>query len=216
VYACSRAGRGLWTRINQEENPRLEVMTHPEPELSIFLVPTRVKGTHLSIGRDQGPRSERRRTSDYGSVSTFTRINQPAETDAESRVVVGVDGSAGAERALVLAAYEAAIRGALLHVVSAYEVSPTAGWPMPLSPFEESAAAIVSQSLAIAHAHYPDLVLKGEHRHGFAGNVLVESAKGASLLVVGSRGHSELTDLLIGSVSEHCVHHASCPTLIVH
>jgi nucleotide-binding universal stress UspA family protein len=59
-------------------------------------------------------------------------------------------------------------------------------------------------------------VTKGEHCHGFAGAVLVEAAKGASMLVVGSRGHSGLTDLLIGSVSEHCVHHATSPTLVVH
>ena len=116
----------------------------------------------------------------------------------------------------MLAAYEAGIRGALLHIVSAYAVPPSAGWVIvPLGPFEESAAAIVSQSLTEVHEHYPDLVTKGEYRHGYAGTVLVEAAKGASLLVVGSRGHSELTDLLIGSVSEHCAHHASCPTLIV-
>ena len=83
------------------------------------------------MGRDQGPRSERRRIGDHRPVTTFTHIIEPAETNAESRVVVGVDGSARAERALVLAAYEAAIRGALLHVVSAYEVAPTAGWAIP-------------------------------------------------------------------------------------
>lgn len=134
----------------------------------------------------------------------------------ELRVVVGVDGSPCAERALMLAAYEAGLRGALLHIVSAYEVPPSAGWVVvPIGPFEESAAAIVSQSLTKVHEHYPDLVTKGEHHHGYAGSVLVEAAKGATLLVVGSRGHSELTDLLIGSVSEHCVHHVTCPTLVV-
>lgn len=140
----------------------------------------------------------------------------PEETGGELRVVVGVDGSRCAERALMLAAYEAGLRGALLHIVSAYEASPSAGWVVvPLGPLEESAAAIVSQSLAVVEEHYPDLVTKGEHRHGFAGTVLVEAAKGASLLVVGSRGHSELTDLIVGSVSGHCAHHASCPTVIV-
>lgn len=148
-------------------------------------------------------------------MTTSTHANHPAEANAEFKVVVGVDGSACAEHALVLAAYEAALRGALLHVVSAFEVVPNASWAIPLGPLEESAAAIVSQSLAIANAHYPNLVTKGEHCHGYAANVLVEVAKSASLLVVGSRGHSQLTELLIGSVSEHCVHHASCPTLVV-
>ena len=82
---------------NQPAKTRLEVMAHPEPEFSISLILATVKGTHLSMGRDQGPRSERRRNGDYGSVTTFTHINRPAETGADPRVVVGVDGSAGAE-----------------------------------------------------------------------------------------------------------------------
>jgi nucleotide-binding universal stress UspA family protein len=148
------------------------------------------------------------------TMETATSTTVPEENSGELRVVVGVDGSACAERALMLAALEAGLRGALLHIVSAYATS--AGWVVvPLGPFEESAIAIVSQSLTKVHEHYPDLVTKGEHRFGYAGTVLVEAAKGASLLVVGSRGHSEFTDLLIGSVSEHCSHHASCPTLIV-
>jgi nucleotide-binding universal stress UspA family protein len=139
------------------------------------------------------------------------------EPTGELRVVVGVDGSAFANRALLLAAYETALRGALLHVVSAYEIPPVAEWlVVPLGPFEETAAAVVSQALTEVHEQYPELVTKGEHRPGSAGRVLVEAAQGASLLVVGSRGHSELTDLLIGSVSEYCTHHASCPIIVVH
>lgn len=168
------------------------------------------------MGRDQGPRVEDVQMGDHGSVASATNSDLPEESDFELRVVVGVDGSACARRALDLAAYEAALRGALLHVVSAYEVAPTAGWAIPLGPFEDSAAAVVSDSLAIAQDHYPDLVIKGERRHGFAGKVLVEVAEGASLLVVGSRGHSHLTDLLVGSVSEYCIRHASSSTLIVH
>ncbi len=143
-------------------------------------------------------------------------ISASPTSSGELRVVVGVDGSPGAERALMLAAYEAGIRGALLHILSAYEIPSSAGWVVvPLNPFEAAAAAVVSQSLTMVHEHYPDLVTKGEHRYGDAGTMLVVAAQGASLLVVGSRGHSELTGLFIGSVSEHCTHHASCPTLVV-
>lgn len=153
---------------------------------------------------------------EHGRVPTSIPLTQPAETGVEIKVVVGVDGSACAERALVLGAYEAAIRGALLHVISAYEVAPTAGWSIPLTPFEDSAAAIIDQSVATVHDHYPELVVKGEYLHGYAGKILVEAARDAQLLVVGSCGHSGWTDLLIGSVSEYCVHHASVPTLVVH
>jgi nucleotide-binding universal stress UspA family protein len=151
------------------------------------------------------------------TMTTTTSTTAPLETAGELRVVVGVDGSPCAERALILAAYEAAMRGALLHIVSAYEIPASSGWVViPLDPFEESAAAFVNQALAVVHQRYPELVAKGEHCYGFAGTVLVGAAEGASLLVVGSRGHSEFTDLFLGSVSEHCAHHALCPTVIVH
>jgi nucleotide-binding universal stress UspA family protein len=135
----------------------------------------------------------------------------------ELRIVVGVDGSECADKAVEFAAHEAARWGALLHVVSAYEVSPNAGWVViPLEPYEESAAATVRNALSRIHHLEPGVVTKGEHIHGFAGNVLVEAAKGASLLVVGSRGRGEVASLILGSISEHCLHHVQeCPITIV-
>ena len=87
-----------------------------------------VKGTHLSgMGRDQGPRSERRRIGEDGPVSVFTHSNQPQEASAESGVVVGVDGSTGAERAPGPAAYE--YPAALERDVAPRAISTTASDP---------------------------------------------------------------------------------------
>jgi nucleotide-binding universal stress UspA family protein len=138
------------------------------------------------------------------------------EGEGELRIVVGVDGSECADRALEFAAHEAARWGALLHVVGGYEVPPDAAWVVvPQDVFEDAATAAVESGLARVHELEPAVVAKGEHVHGFAGNVLVAKSQGASLLVVGSRGRGELTSLVLGSVSGHCVHHAACPVTIV-
>jgi nucleotide-binding universal stress UspA family protein len=51
--------------------------------------------------------------------------------------------------------------------------------------------------------------------NGHPAQALIDAANGADLLVVGSRGHGTFAEALLGSVSQHCVHHAPCPVLIV-
>ena len=135
----------------------------------------------------------------------------------ELRVVVGVDGSECGTRALEFAAREAALRGAILHVVCAYQDTPlTTPWPVvPLGPDEVSAAAIVDESLAHAQEIEPTIVSKGEIRYGYAGRVLASTSNNATLLVVGSHGRSEVASVLLGSVSRYCVHHAGPAVTVV-
>lgn len=52
-------------------------------------------------------------------------------------------------------------------------------------------------------------------KEGNPAQVLIDEADGADLLVVGSRGHGGFTEALLGSVSQHCVHHARCPAVII-
>ena len=51
--------------------------------------------------------------------------------------------------------------------------------------------------------------------HGAAAPVLLEAARGAAELVVGTRGHGGFMGLLLGSVSQQCAHHAPCPIVLV-
>jgi nucleotide-binding universal stress UspA family protein len=50
---------------------------------------------------------------------------------------------------------------------------------------------------------------------GPAAKTLLDVAQGADLLVVGTRGHTPLVGMLVGSVSEHCVGHATCPVVVI-
>ena len=51
---------------------------------------------------------------------------------------------------------------------------------------------------------------------GNPARALLDAAESADLLVVGSRGHGGFTGVLVGSVSQQCVHHATCPIVVVH
>lgn len=147
-----------------------------------------------------------------------TGVTTAAQGSSEQRVVVGVDGSECGFRALEFAADEAELRDAVLHVVSAYEASPSvAAWPVvPLEPDQEHAAAVVDTSLERVQEGHPALVCKGEIRYGVAGRILIEASDGASLLVVGTHGRGPVSNLLLGSVAGFCVRHATIPLTVVH
>jgi nucleotide-binding universal stress UspA family protein len=59
--------------------------------------------------------------------------------------------------------------------------------------------------------------VKIEHRvvEGSAPEVLIDRASDADLLVVGSRGLGGFRGLLLGSVSQQCVLHATRPMVVV-
>jgi nucleotide-binding universal stress UspA family protein len=46
-------------------------------------------------------------------------------------------------------------------------------------------------------------------------HVLMDAARKAQILVLGSRGHGTFTGILLGSVSQHCVQHAPCPVVVI-
>ncbi|WP_323101672.1 universal stress protein [Intrasporangium sp. YIM S08009] len=149
-------------------------------------------------------------------------------------VVVGVDESEAAARALDAAATLAAAAEAPLHVVVVDDVpsaamwaadpAPGAAFPVPASWVRDvteethTASAGVAGALAdrVRTAH-PGLSVVESVLDGPPGVTVAEHARrvGAGLVVVGSRGRGGFRGMLLGSVSHRVVHDAPCPVMVI-
>lgn len=142
--------------------------------------------------------------------------NQTVPPEREPRIVVGVDGSACATRALEYAAQEAAHTRALLLVVSVYGMPPSGtSLTLPIGILEDDAESVLRDALERVGEVTPEVVAKGEVVLGSPRHLLVDMSRAATALVVGTRGHGSITGMLLGSVSEYVLHHAACTTIVV-
>lgn len=136
------------------------------------------------------------------------------------RVVAGVDGSDDAVAALRFARDEARLRGALLQVVYAFESPSVAGISLPEEVYERleaEARSVVDRAIELAEvsASLPPGRLVRTVVPSEPVPALVDASNEAVLLVVGSRGRGGLQSMMLGSVSNHCVHLARCPVVVV-
>jgi nucleotide-binding universal stress UspA family protein len=121
-----------------------------------------------------------------------------------SRVVVGMDFSPAAARALDAAAALAARDGVPLYAV--HVVGPFATDP-------EATGRRLEASLAAIRERHPQLVTRCEiHRHVGARAGLVDFAEsiGADLIAIGRRGASGVRDVLLGSMAEQVLRDSRC------
>jgi nucleotide-binding universal stress UspA family protein len=134
------------------------------------------------------------------------------------RIVVGVDGSEGSDRALRWAVKEAATRGGTVQAVAAWSPPGIAGAVVTAMPAEleqdRAEQALTATMDAVVRSH-PGLMLAGEVVEGPAAAVLAEAARDADMLVIGSHGHGRLYHAIMGSVAEGCVRLATCPVVVV-
>jgi nucleotide-binding universal stress UspA family protein len=127
------------------------------------------------------------------------------------RIVVGFDGSEGAQRALTWAAEEAHQRGGHLDVVRA--------WTPGEFGTDAEMAQIARKTLDgdveafFAQQAAPDFSTHVEEGH--AAKVLLRYAQDANMLVVGSRGRGGFTGLLLGSVSHQVATHEGAPVVVI-
>jgi nucleotide-binding universal stress UspA family protein len=138
------------------------------------------------------------------------------------RIVVGVDGSASSISALRWAARQAGLTGAAVDAVIAWN------YPAPVGAygwattgleggfnFKESAEKVLADAIGTACDPANGVPVRARAVEGNPARVLLDASDGADLLVVGSRGHGGFTEALLGSVGQHCVHHARCPVVVI-
>ena len=134
-------------------------------------------------------------------------------------IVVGVDGSEPALRAVDWAADEAARRGAPLRLVYAslwerYEGAYLAK-DMDKPSEEVLAEDVVAAAARRASGRRPEVKVSTDVQPEEPEYALVRESRTASLLVTGTRGRSGVAEALLGSVSLTLAGHAHCPVVVV-
>lgn len=133
-------------------------------------------------------------------------------------IIVGVDGSPGATKAVEWAADEAARRGLPLRIV--YVLGP---WPYDISKFppevpeavDKAARELLTEAETAALERRPEIRTSTEVLRGETAKVLRDLAGPGSELVVGSRGLGGFKGALLGSVSTHVAGQAHGPVIVV-
>ncbi len=137
-------------------------------------------------------------------------------------IVVGVDGSANAERALDWAMRHAAALQVPLTVLAVHEV-PKSYWggiPVIGAADEQVLATLqhaaeeMTQRIASQLGDARPVVATVRALSGFVVKELVDASKDADLLVLGARSGG-FSRLVTGSVSSEVVQHSVCPVVIV-
>ena len=140
-------------------------------------------------------------------------------------ILVGVDGSDHSRQALTWAIHEAAQRQVPLTVLAVRVPAPRLAtqifWNVPALQEDEhdqdvARAAVqtwVDKVINETGETLPDV--RVEVVTGDPAEELVKASRDADLLVVGRRGGGGFARLLMGSVGDKVVHHASSPTVVV-
>ncbi|WP_405952545.1 universal stress protein [Streptomyces prunicolor] len=133
-------------------------------------------------------------------------------------VVAGLDGSPESRAAAEWAAREAELRGLPLKIIHVWVPAPDPLAQAPLMGAEtqqqwsERIPREAGEGLRLRH---PDLDVTEDQLTGPTADALVDAAKDAELLVLGSRGLSGVGGFLVGSVGLSVVARAELPVVLV-
>lgn len=134
-------------------------------------------------------------------------------------IVVGTDGSPGADAAVAWAATDAARKGLRLEFVHVIErgTYDLPRYPIPwlLKTLGEAAEAMLEEKSEMVRARWPGLEVTTKVKTGSAVAELRAQAESATELVVGSRGRGGFAGALLGSVSLGAAGHAHGTVVVV-
>ncbi len=138
-------------------------------------------------------------------------------------IIVAVDGSKHAARAVSWAAEQAHLEKrplAVVHAAGEGDVRSVAMAsiegvrPGALPDVLHHARGVVGEAVELARSLWPDLSIAAHPVIGDPRHVLVEASEHAHLIVLGSRGRGVFRTLLLGSVSTAVSKHAACPVVV--
>ncbi|WP_076260731.1 universal stress protein [Intrasporangium flavum] len=150
---------------------------------------------------------------------------EPVLVGPDHPVVVGVDGSDGADRAARRAAQIAAERGAVLILVQAWGgrrsewFDPREGIEGPVQEptyFEGAGRLSLEATATRLAALHPGRTGRRQVVETQPAAALIDACEGAGLLVVGSRSLGGFRRMVLGSVSRAAVRRAKVPIRVVH
>lgn len=163
-----------------------------------------------------------------GKVAPPVVVVRPRDTEQGpvkpgDPVVVGVDGSKPAQRAVRFAVTEAAaLRHTTVSVVHAWAAPDNPGITAPLATdiqdwplLAQHAVDLVNETVAGVRADFPNVEITGQVYNSQPIDALLDATRHAQLLVLGSRGRGAFTGLVLGSVSHSLVRGAHCPVAVL-
>jgi nucleotide-binding universal stress UspA family protein len=131
-------------------------------------------------------------------------------------IVLGFDGSGGSKAAMEQAIAMARAFGTSVIVAYGYATNPVGGENKDQEAVVRELGQTIAQE-AVEHiaAAGVEVAVELIHDRPAEGIMDVAVARGARVIVVGSRGESPLTGAILGSVTYKLVHRSPIPVLVV-
>ncbi|MEU2992644.1 universal stress protein [Streptomyces griseoincarnatus] len=133
-------------------------------------------------------------------------------------ITVGLDGSPESRVAAEWAAREAALRQVPVRLLHVWQPVPEPVVQAPLlgaETLQHWTERIPREAAEGLRRRHPGVEVTIEQRAGTSADALVDGARDAELLVLGSRALSGLAGFLVGSVGQSVVAHAEVPVVLV-